>query len=236
MGITPISGGSNNMTSPLGDNGIKLLEKQKQLLQDEILKVKESKMDEKKKQEKIKSLQEQMQQIDAEIQQRRSEKLNKSQNVNQDTGSKRNAGSIEDNSDLAGLNQIALASNTYSKAKIINGVKSAMTGKSKILKQEIKLDEGRGFDPKWKRQELQEAESKQRELGEKVGETLQTAQKDLKEASKTENKDENNVESDIQRVDANNNENDQAIPVDNDSGQKVKRKAKKQHTSVDIRI
>lgn len=76
MSIVPVSTSSNITYSTLGDNnGIKLLEKQKMLLQEQIQKINESKMDPKMKQEKVKELTEQISEIETQIRQKQMEKL-----------------------------------------------------------------------------------------------------------------------------------------------------------------
>ena len=81
MNITSVSIKSDMSPSPFRDNNaIKLLEKQKAQLQEQIQKTNESKMDNKAKRDKIKQLHDQIQQIDMEILQRRREKLTQNDN------------------------------------------------------------------------------------------------------------------------------------------------------------
>lgn len=76
MSIAAVSNSSNMTYAPIGgDNSIKLMEKQKMQLQEQIQKVNESKMDPKMKQEKVKELTEQITDIESQIQQKRIEKM-----------------------------------------------------------------------------------------------------------------------------------------------------------------
>lgn len=192
MGITPISAKSDIVFPSFNDNNvIKLLEKQKMQLQEQIQKTSESKLDDRTKQDRIKQLQDQIQQIDMEIQQKRNEKINQSQNQNttqQAEISRVNGTAYEDSSNLGGMSHLIQASASYSQAKIMNSTKNDLNGKSNILKMEIKLDEERSGDAKAKRAELQKTEARKQMLDKKVEETLQISQKQVKEASKIENK------------------------------------------------
>ncbi|MFL0268063.1 FlxA-like family protein [Candidatus Clostridium radicumherbarum] len=190
MRIAPVSTNLKTDYSPLGDNNaIKLLEKQKMQMQEQIQKVRASKMDDKTKQEKIKSIQDQIEQINMEIQQRRSEMLNQNKNTNQENKSKQsNTDASEDNSNSADMSQLVQASTTYSQAKIIHRIKNSLNGKSNVLKIEIELDSGRGGDPKRKIADLHDTESRKQMLDKKESETLSTTRKQVKEASRTESK------------------------------------------------
>lgn len=189
MNIIPVAAKPDMILSPLSDNNvIKLLEKQKMQLQEQIQKTNESKLDDKTKQERIRQLQDQIQQIDMEIQQKRNEKLNQNQSSNKEPAANQlNTGVSVDGSNLADMSHLMQASTTYSQAKIMNTTKSNLNARGNVLKMEIKLDEIRGGDAKTKKAELQETEQKGQMLDKKVGETLQTSQKQVK-ASKEESK------------------------------------------------
>lgn len=196
MNITSISTKSSAHFSPLNNNNdIKLLEKQKMQLQEQIQKVKESKIDNKTKQEKVKQLQDQIQQIDIEIQQKQSEKLNKKQNIDKQTARKQP--SKVDNqysNNFTGITHLIEADITYSKVKIMNKVKNNLEAKGKILKIEIEADESRslsGSKASAKRQELQEIEFSKQSLGKKVGEMNKAVQKQVEETKDEEIKDNN---------------------------------------------
>lgn len=188
MSIAPISAKSDRIYSPLGDNNaIKLLEKQKLQLQEQIQAVNDSKSDDKTKLERVKQLQEQIQQIDVQIQQKRSEKLNQNQNANQQTvNSQPNVSGSGDDSHLADMSSLVQASATYSQAEIMNNTKNSLNRNRSVLEIEIKLDESRGGDTKAKRAQVQEIESKEQVLDKKFGEATQTVQSQMKEAAKDE--------------------------------------------------
>lgn len=203
MGISPINSSSNNNNFPplCEDNVIKQLEKQKVQLQEQIQKVNESKMDDKMKQERIKALKEQIQQIDTEIHQRQMEKINQNKNQDnkqQNTGDK--VDSIEDNSGLTDISQLTQASATYTQAKIISTVRGNLKGKSNVLNMEIKLDSGRGGDPKRKVAELENIESKERIINKKWGKLIDTTSKHLKEAASTQEND-NDIKNEVKNSD-----------------------------------
>ena len=192
MNITPVSIKSDISPSPFRDNNaIKLLEKQKAQLQEQIQKTNESKMDNKAKRDKIKQLHDQIQQIDMEILQRRREKLTQNDN-RQAADNQSGANSLTDYEDdhAAGMSDLIQASSAYSQAKVMNGTKNHLSGISRILKKEIELDEARslsGNKAVSKRQELQKIESREQMLGKKVGEAAQITHDKVEEASREEN-------------------------------------------------
>lgn len=190
MNIQSVSSNSNNTYLPLTeDRAIELLNKQKMQLQDQIQKVNEGKLDSKAKQERIKQLQDQIQQIDTEIQQIQSEKLRKSQEKNgtRQTTDDQSAGLTGANSaNVAGMADLVGASLTYSKAKIMNNVKDEFTGRARILKKEIELDESRSVSAgsaSSKRNELEKIESRMKDLDDKVDVTYKKVQEQVKSAS-----------------------------------------------------
>lgn len=204
MSITPVSGNSNININPMKENNaIKLLEKQKMQLQEQIQQTNESKLDDKAKQERIKQLQDQIQQIDMEIQQIRIEKLNKSQNTSP-KAEKDQSNKIDNtnSSNSGGMPQLIQADLTYSQAKMMNSIKKDLGSQRKVLEKEISLDESRGGTSKAKRTELQQIEAKERNLHKKVGEALGTVQDQVKEASEkesTKNKEQNDNEENSQK-------------------------------------
>lgn len=192
MGITPVCTNSNSSFSPLSDNNlIKMLEKQKMQLQEQIQKVTESKMDDKTKQEKVKQLQDQIQQIDMQIQQKQKEKFNQNQNIRQQTAnSQANVAYNEEGGSLAGMSDLIQASATYSQSKVVNSTRNSLNGKGRVLKIEIELDQIRNKDAKAKREELQEIESRKQSLDKGLGETNNKVQKQIEEAAKKVGKNE----------------------------------------------
>lgn len=184
MKIASVSIGSSTAFSSQSDsNMIKLLERQKEQLQDQIKRISEGKLDDKTKQDQIKQLQDQIQQIEAEIQQKRADMLKQNRNTDQqETGSRSNNTGGEDSGSATDMFQLVQASGTYSRAKLMNSTRNSLNGKAKVLKTEIKLDGGRGGATEAKQAEVREIESKEQELGKKVGESFDTARKQLKKA------------------------------------------------------
>lgn len=248
MNIAPVSSSSNTGFTPLSeDNVIKLLEKQKMQLQDQIRETNQSKLDDKTKQDRVKLLQEQIQQIDMEIQQRRTEKLNQNKDQQPAVSGVNAAGSAE-SGDAAAMSHLVQASATYSQAKVMQNTKDSLNGKGNVLKVEIKLDEGRGVNPKAKKAELQKIEANERMLDKKTGESLEASQKQVKESVKAGNEskpvhaEEGNKAADgVQNTDAVGSENTQKVkPADSDeakslSGPQTGKRAKA-YTGIDIRI
>lgn len=193
MGITPVSNNSNAAFLPQGDknSAIKLLEKQKEQLQEQIKQVSESKLDDKTKQDRIKQLQDQIEEINTEIQQKQTEKLNQNKKPDQQTAdSKANTYNAGESNGMAGMSSLLGASAAYSQTKIINGVKNDLIGKGNVLKIEIKLDEGRRGTTKGKKAELRKTELKEKEVEKKAGEKIKTSQKLVREAADSDSKEE----------------------------------------------
>lgn len=227
MGISPVSSNSNSFYAPADENNaIKILEKQKMQLQDQIRKVNQSKMEDKTKQEKIKSLREQIQQIDMEISQKRSEKLNQTLNSDQKKTSGQTNDSSDDSGASTGLSQLIQADVAYSQAHVINSTKNSLNGKGNVLKIEIKLDEGRGKSTERKKDELHKIESRMRDLTGKAGNKLKETQKEVTEASNAENKDR---QANTGEISPDNGDEEQSKPTSIN-------KAEKNLTKVDIRI
>ncbi|MGE5630552.1 MAG: FlxA-like family protein [Caulobacteraceae bacterium] len=192
MNITPVSTESNAGISSLsGNNIIKLLEKQKEQLQEQIQKTNESKLDDKAKQDRIKQLQAQIQQIDMEIQQMRSERLNRNnarKNVaidSQTTVNNISGDSAENN--LSGMNDLIQAASSYSNMKMLKNTKNKMQNSGQIIKTEIKLD---GFTTEYKEKSLQSIESKTKALDKKLRDAVQTTQEHINKSAKRETNEE----------------------------------------------
>ena len=190
MNISPVSAGSKACLPTYGNGEIKMLEKQKEQLEKQIENTKASNMDPESKQEAIKLLQEQIRQIETEILQKRNENL--AGKPDADSNDKKNSSaaggkpdSSEAGSDLSGLNDLVAASSSFSRARIIDSVKNSLEGKGNILAQEIKTDEARGVDPKAKRAELTDIKVHGQMLDQKMGEALQTSQRQAEGASQS---------------------------------------------------
>ncbi|MFL0247124.1 FlxA-like family protein [Candidatus Clostridium stratigraminis] len=248
MRIAPVSTNLKTNYSPLAENNaIKLLEKQKMQMQEQIQKVSASRMDDKMKQEKIKSIQNQIEKIDMEIQQMRSEMLNQNTNINQENNSKQSdAGTKEDSSNLAGMSQLVQSSSTYSQAKIMHRINNSLNGKSNVLKIEIELDGSRGGDPKRKIKDLNDTESRKQMLDNKESETLRISRKQVKEASRTvsknkeiNDKDKNEETSDFENISINDSvgyQNEISVNNEENYQQQGIKEIVKNNKRVDVRV
>lgn len=198
MNINPISSNSNASFSPFSeDNAIKLLQKQKEMLQDQLQKIEVDKIDDKTRQERIKQLQEQIQQIESEIQQKQSERLNKNQNTNQSQNqntntnkinSQANVGNNTGSSNIECVSKLIQAGDVYSQIGVVSKIKNNLDGQGRILKIEIKLDDSRNVDTSEKKELLQKVESKEQKLEGKLGEAIQKVQKQVKEVNESKDK------------------------------------------------
>lgn len=193
MNISSISSNSYGNSSALNmKNEIRMLEKQKEQLEDQIKKINESDMNDKIKQENIKMLKEQIQQIESLIRQKESEKLTQSMNTaeNDSVGSEKSAPKkVMNNSsgdDLSSMTGLIAANSSVSKARIQNGVKNSLESEGDVLKIEIELDAGRGHSGlavERKRQQLAEKETRGRILEEETADSLKASHENI-EASK----------------------------------------------------
>jgi hypothetical protein len=182
MNITAIGSNRNTITSYTKDNNeIDILEKQKMKLQEQMKNLNDSKIDESTKKERRKMLEDQIQQIDAQVQSMQSDRLKDNLNSskedsNKNTGVNQNSSTNTYNeTDLVQLNSI------YSKTQLINKTKKDFNGKERVLKAEIKIDAGRGAATERKEAELNEIEKKDKDLYKKLG----------KEHKEVNNKDKN---------------------------------------------
>jgi hypothetical protein len=191
MNISSISSNTSGYLPTQSNNEIKALEKQKERLQDQIQKTKESDTDVQTKQELIKQLQEQIQQIDAQIQQKRSEMLSdklkqnssSEKSSNQETSQKTETENAVGSISTKGMTDFFEASSSYEKATLMSDTKNKLDGRSGILSQEIALDEARGIDPKAKRTELAENKAKSINLNIDFGEALCDSKSQAREAT-----------------------------------------------------
>jgi len=189
MNISAASTKIKVVPSQSGDNNdIKLLEKQKEKLQAQIQKVKESKIDDKLKQERIKELQDQINDANTDIQRIRAEQLkqnNMADAASQQDGSdsKEEAANKEEKGDSLELSGLIKTSATYSNIKTMNKAKIDMSNRAEILKNEIKRDEIPGYTAKEKRAEVSKMEEKIGALDEKMGKSQKNALEGLKENS-----------------------------------------------------
>lgn len=130
------------------DNAIKLLEKQKLNIQEQISKIREGKASEDMKRELIKPLEEQIRILDQQIQQQQMEKIKKDEDKGGNNNLKKNSNTVNDNKDNIKFsdhtNNLVNAGLTYSKIKTAHGIKIKINGESRILKIEAKMDLARG--------------------------------------------------------------------------------------------
>jgi DNA repair exonuclease SbcCD ATPase subunit len=177
VNIAPISRGTNSFAlRPNQNDAIKQLETQKEKLQEQIKSINESKQDEKTKQDRSKQIQQQIQQIEAQIQQQRNENRNTGEASQQQAASPKNEAVLTNSDgDVAKFSSLVQANTTYSRAKIIDNVKSDLHHKTGILNTEIKLDGGRGGATKTKQSEVAANEDQEKQLSEQAGEALQAS-------------------------------------------------------------
>ncbi|WP_053954961.1 FlxA-like family protein [Inediibacterium massiliense] len=144
MNISPTQnhsiGHSSLQSNSNSDHEIKLLQDQKIRAQEKIDKIKQGDAPQKVKQELIKPLQEQIQQIDMQIHEKQMEKINKTKEIEekQEKNPPQQEGVV-----YSPMNNLLEASAIYSQSKVLNGVKKDLKGQSNILKIEAKLDGGR---------------------------------------------------------------------------------------------
>jgi len=246
MNISSISYSSNNVLPQANNNDvIKLLEKQKEQLQEQLQKVKESKMDEKIKQEKVKQIQEQIEQIDTTFKQKQAEMINKSQKSDEQKSVQSEVSKLNDyegGNGFAGMSDLIQANATYSQAKIMNGINNNLQGKGRVLAIEIKTDEGRGGKAISKRNELEKIEARETILDKKVAEVTQTVQEKIEEASK-EGQDTNKTLADKDTENTlkgkNDSSDEQSSKVTNEREQRSQNELKeeyKKYKQIDIQI
>lgn len=188
MNISSVTTGRSAYTASQNKNEIKMLEKQKEVLEKQLQTTKESEMDSKTKQQVIKDLQAQIQEVEAQIQQKRNENLTQTAPKDERTKQNSQTSSVSEQTTdpMEDLNSLVEASSSYTKARVLSSVKSGLEGRSGILEQEIKLDEGRGMDPKAKREELSEIKKNSLQLNKSLGEAMKTSdQTDSADKNKT---------------------------------------------------
>ncbi len=192
MNISPVAGRPDFASAPSSaQNAIKLLEKQKDQLLDQVQKVKESDMDFKIKQEKIKALNEQITEIDAQICQKRAEKLNPDHHQNS-----KNTADYETEKQSKKFDR-------YSKGESINSeyMFSAVSGYSDLkamgkvrtnLQNELRLATSSGKNPeagKGIQQKLDKLEGDMMKKGKKIKVDLKKAAQDAVKPEKQEAED-----------------------------------------------
>ncbi|WP_129595813.1 FlxA-like family protein [Anaerophilus nitritogenes] len=173
------------------DHEIKLLQDQKIRTQEKINKIKQGDAPQKVKQELIKPLQEQIQQIDMQIHQKQMEKINKTKEIEaqQEKNPPQQEGVV-----YSPMNNLLEASTTYSQSKVLNGIKKDLKGQSNILKIEAKLDGGRmGGDGSDKLKKASALDQKVYEIENKIDEKIKKTQESIEKSYDKE--DENKISS-----------------------------------------
>ncbi len=248
MSVSAVSTSSNNTYSPMGyDNSIKLLEKQKMQLQEQIQKVNESKLDPKMKKEKVKELTEQITDIESQIKQKRMEKI-KPDNGNVDS---KNNTYNEDNkaqdekSDVSINSKYMISAVTgYSDLKTMGKARTNLKNQLRIATHSDKSPEaGQGIAKK-----IEKLEGDIHKKTEKINSDLRKAAKDGEKTGKQEtkndikNEDKENPVSIITGDTESNQDENRGIISSNDvkSSEKVvkngKEKVPPKGRAVDIRI
>lgn len=176
MSINPVSASSNSASIPQGsnDNDIKFLEKQKDQIKEQILKVNQSKMDSKAKQERVKQLNEQLEQLDTQIQQKKMEKVRqnlvKSESGAQNNTDSQNIGAqpqTDEYISTVNSKHMISAASTYSDMKTLGKVRTE-------LKNQLRLATSSGENP---------------EAGEAIADKIENVESDILKKSRKIDKD-----------------------------------------------
>lgn len=186
MSIAPVSNNSNIAYSPLGDNNIiKILEKQKMQLQEQIQKINESKMDPKMKQERVKELTEQINEIETQIRQKQMQKIM----PNDDKVDSKNNTYYKDNKTKdertdGGTNSKYMISavSGYSDLKTMGKVRTELKGQLRIARRE-NPEAAQGIAKK-----IEKLEGDIQKKSEKINNDLKKAAKDGEKTGKQEAK------------------------------------------------
>ncbi|WP_125151961.1 FlxA-like family protein [Clostridium rectalis] len=127
---------NSNINRSALDNEIKSLQKQKLELTKQIDGIKQQHLDTKTEGDLIKALQEQIQQIEQQIQQKNMEKSNNNNNKKEDKeiNLKKEERDSFELSDLSNINI------TYDKMKKLNKIKTKLNGEGRILEKEAEID------------------------------------------------------------------------------------------------
>ena len=153
----------------------------------------------KKRQEimkEISDLQNQLRQHEIDL--RRQEQQEKENNKKEqlEAGKQRQAENSQGSSGFSGKSMQALlsADNSMAQAKVQGSVKTDMKGRAGVLEAEIQQDGKRGVDTSAKEEELADIERKASDAGNAQLSTLADADKDLREVSKGEAKEQHSAE------------------------------------------
>jgi len=219
---------SYNTTKPLDNdnsNIIKVLQKQIMALKDQIQSINQSKLDVKSKRERTTQLEDQIQLIEAQIQQiqmdKIKEKTEKEQRENNNSSdNSTNQGDIN----ISSMTNLVKADSTLKQAKSVRSTKDSLTGAKKVLESEISLDAGRtGGETKGKSKELAKINQRISSLDIAYGDKLKKA---LNQSDKNDNMDDKVKGKSSQAED-----NSEGVETTKDHKEKDN-----QHKIVDVRI
>jgi hypothetical protein len=136
IGANYNNGKLQNNTST--DEEIKILQDQKSQIEKQIENIKNGNAQQKIKDELIKPLEDEIDQIDAEIQQSQIEKIK----CNTNTSANKNPG-LSNNSDVNNDTLLLDNANMYNDIKAINSLRTSLKSSSNSLREEANLDEAR---------------------------------------------------------------------------------------------
>jgi hypothetical protein len=196
------------------DSEINALEKNKGRLQEQIEKVKESNLDAKSKQDRIKVLQDQIQQIDATIQQKKLDKM-RPKEVTAPVSSEDPSPTA--NGQFTADRTLLQLSSSYDQMRTMHSIKNTLKGEARVLASEIALDQSRGGSAAAvdkKREKLEDLKEKQSDLNRKIAEKNSEMNERINDWASEQNQSEkaDNEEAAFE-ADKNNTDNQNQTPV-----------------------
>ncbi|MCT4594784.1 MAG: hypothetical protein N4A57_11025 [Anaeromicrobium sp.] len=123
--------------------------------------------------EKVKSMNEQIEKIDKEINKIQLEEQHKaSGKEDKSKKSKKSENSIKDEEKKSSMDSIISITSHMKKIENLSRHRTQMVGEKRVLKSEIKIDEGRGINPVNKRKRLEKLDDNIKNIAEKFGQEL----------------------------------------------------------------
>lgn len=213
-GIKPVT---YARTDKSNDDEIKVLRQQESAIQKQIDSIKNGSADSKTKQELIKPLEAQIQNIEAQIQQAQVDQIGSKNDISSNSSSKNES---ESNVKFSKDNMFLSMSNTYKQVKEVNSVRNGLEGKANELNSDASFDEmtGNYRMAKIERVEASEDKGKANGLKSKVGKLSRDMDKSIKSEANKENKIENIRTSDPDNSDKDFGENSEKISEKNLKG------------------
>lgn len=211
MSIAPIDSNINTgsgYSSINGNNYIKMLEKQKMQLKEQIQKVSESKMDTKMKQEKVEELNKQIVEIEAQIRIKRMEEMKPDfKNADSENKDKFEDNKAQDEQFDSGINSKHMISavNGYSDLKVLGKVRTELKAKLRIATHSGENPEaGKGIQ-----KQIDEIEYNMQKKAEKINSDLRKVAKEGEKKEKQvtqedEKEDNKSIQNDIKNADSDN--------------------------------